>query len=674
LETQLPNSENLFQLISLDKSVKTTGGVLRVGRFLVGRAESCDIIVHSGVVSSVHAVVEVTPTGLKIYDMNSKNGTYIGKEKIVARDVHVGEVISLGNIPFKLERYQVEQALPPVLDALDPVKGDASVFKTMPSPPPLESSAPPAATPDLPSETPKVTPRQSDEEIPYIVYPLSADPNSDYSEYIFEDKDQLYPIFKYEINKNAVEIIILHKDKVYSVDYLPDKKATYEIAGARKSKKAKDVEFPYLGKEERIPFIEIQAGNCVVHQLHKYEMLYLSDNSVKKASDGRVNLQENDIVKLSSGDLEIYVRRVPAPPKVKPAPFFRRDQQLKRYLFLVFLMVFLPLVSLYLYPVDKELLNEKDPERIATILYKQKLKVNTNKTVAQSEKKKAVKQKSKQKKVLKKKTVQKTQATPQKSTAKKTPTKDPGTKTAPKKQVVKRVKDPKPKSDQKAKDSSKSKAKSAQKRSQRRYSRTNLKSPGKVDTYKSMNFKSTVSSLMAKGGSLSGARTARTDSGMAINNAGVQGGGVVETAKTGTQVGSLTGGTEGKLAATRGSEGLTNKTGVYTAGIPSETVVLGSMDPDVIRRILREHIPQFRSCYQKELNRNSANISGQIRLVFTIGASGAVSRAGVDGNSSLPGNVRGCVVNVLRGIQFPSPLGGGTVDVKQPFNFYPKRI
>jgi hypothetical protein len=31
-------------------------------------------------------------------------------------------------------------------------------------------------------------------------------------------------------------------------------------------------------------------------------------------------------------------------------------------------------------------------------------------------------------------------------------------------------------------------------------------------------------------------------------------------------------------------------------------------------------------------------------------------------------------VDVLRGIQFPEPMGGGTVEVKQPMNFYPKRI
>jgi len=181
---------------------------------------------------------------------------------------------------------------------------------------------------------------------------------------------------------------------------------------------------------------------------------------------------------------------------------------------------------------------------------------------------------------------------------------------------------------------------------------------------------------MAKGGSVRGARTANTSSN-SLSKAQVSGGVAtnVSKASVGTETGSLTGSTEGKLAESKGTKGLSAKSGVYTAGIPSETVVLGSMDPDVIRRILRDNIPFFRSCYQKELNANPGrDISGTIRLVFTIGASGHVSRAGVDGRTRLPRDVKKCVVRTLRGIKFPKPMGGGTVDVKQPFNFFPKKL
>lgn len=659
MDVSKDQSRGLYQLVATNSSVKTISGALSVGRYLIGRSESCELVIVSNVISSVHAVLEVTPHGLKIYDMNSRNGTFINGKKVVAQDLILGDVISFGNIEFSLRNYQTTPDLPPVLDALDPIKGQASTLKNIPKLPKTAVS------------------EVSEVEVPYIVYPLSLDAGADFSEYIFEDKDDLYPIFKYELNKNAVEIIILFKDSVYSVDYLPQKNGTYHIKGL--SDKDNEVEFPYLGKDEKVSFVEVKDGNCVVNQLHSYELLYLSDKSIKTTNEGSVSIEEHDIVKLSNGDLEIYVRRVSAPPKVKAAPFFRRDNDLRKYLLLVLIFILIPLTSLQFLTIEvKE--NVPDPERIATILYKQKLKINTNKTVAKNKKKlEKKKQKIKKNKKVLKKEPNKNKANPLKNTkSKKIVKKDPGTKTAVKKQVVKKVDKPLKKKNKKvSKNTAKAATPNKRNKSRRlRYSNLNVKSVGRVDVYKSIRFKSNISKLMAKGGSLSGARTAKSSSSNSLSSASVSGG--VENIKNASvngKVGSLTGATVGKLATTKGAGGLSAKTGVYTAGIPSETVVLGSMDPDVIRRILRNHIPQFRGCYQRELDRNSRkDVSGSIRLVFTIGASGAVRRAGVDGRTVLPAKVKRCVVSVLRGIQFPSPMGGGTVDVKQPFNFYPKRI
>ena len=118
-----------------------------------------------------------------------------------------------------------------------------------------------------------------------------------------------------------------------------------------------------------------------------------------------------------------------------------------------------------------------------------------------------------------------------------------------------------------------------------------------------------------------------------------------------------------------------DKRGIITAGLPGETVVLlGSMDPDIIRRILMEHLSQFRYCYQKELNTAPESFSGVINLVFSIGASGHVTKAGLGGGSDdLPSVVNNCVLDVLRGIKFPEPKGGGIVEVRQPMNFFEKK-
>lgn len=150
--------------------------------------------------------------------------------------------------------------------------------------------------------------------------------------------------------------------------------------------------------------------------------------------------------------------------------------------------------------------------------------------------------------------------------------------------------------------------------------------------------------------------------------------GTVETAKMLDNVGSLTGATVGTIASSKGSEGLSSKGTVILAGVPDETVVLGSMDPNVIRGILLDHLAQFRYCYQNELDENSKpkDISGIVHLNFAIGSQGQVQRAQVGGDRGITPKVKSCVGSVLRDITFPAPKGGGIVEVKQPMNFYPK--
>ncbi len=667
MDKHITSESQILQLKPLKKVKGFFSPQLTGGRYLVGRTESCEVIIPRSDISAIHAVIEVNNKSVVVYDMNSRNGTFVNGEKIVAKEVKLGESILFGSVEFIVEEYHAIPELPPVLKTLDPISGPASIIRQKVPVKKVEKSA-------LPATMPKISKEKGSDE-PYIIYPLSSDPNSDYSEYIFEDTDELYPIFKYEVSKQAVEVIILFKDKVFSVDYLPEKNGIYKMAGL--TNKVKEIEFPYLGKKEVLPFVEINQGKVIVNKLHNYNLIQVKDKKITKLNEGHVILDENDVIKLESSDLEIYVRKIAAPPQVKSAPFFRRDKELRKYVLFLLVFFFLPVLALNFIEIEKDKDDNKDPERIATILYKEQLKINTNKTVAQSEKKKQRKQKAPKKPAVRKTTPQKTQATSEKSNqVTKQKTNNPGIKSAAVKQKVKRVKNPAPKANNTSKVvTTKSASQARRQKTSSARSKVVTKSQGRVEAYKSMNFKSSVSSLMAKGGTLSGAKTSNTVSG--VTSSGVSGGVAtsVTKANVGTEIGSLTGSTVGKLGESKGTEGLSTKTGVYTAGIPSETVVLGSMDPDVIRRILRDHIPFFRSCYQKELDRNTGrDISGTIRLDFTIGASGHVANAGVDGRSGLPSNVKRCVVGVLRGIKFPRPMGGGTVDVKQPFNFYPKRM
>ena len=87
-----------YQLIPQSKQTSSLGGALKVGRHLVGRSESCDFIVNSEIVSSVHAVLEITPSGVKVFDMNSRNGTFVNGNKAIAQNVNLGDTLTFGNI------------------------------------------------------------------------------------------------------------------------------------------------------------------------------------------------------------------------------------------------------------------------------------------------------------------------------------------------------------------------------------------------------------------------------------------------------------------------------------------------------------------------------------------------------------------------------------------------
>lgn len=122
------------------------------------------------------------------------------------------------------------------------------------------------------------------------------------------------------------------------------------------------------------------------------------------------------------------------------------------------------------------------------------------------------------------------------------------------------------------------------------------------------------------------------------------------------------------------SRGVASKSGFDTSSIDKNTVIRGSMDPEVLRRILREYIPQFRHCYQQELIYKSEKIKGVLDLDFTINAQGKTSRYTVrtkDARFSQRGI--DCMGNVLAIIDFPKPKGGGIVDVTQPLNFFAEK-
>lgn len=102
-----------------------------------------------------------------------------------------------------------------------------------------------------------------------------------------------------------------------------------------------------------------------------------------------------------------------------------------------------------------------------------------------------------------------------------------------------------------------------------------------------------------------------------------------------------------------------------SSGTPT---IMGSLDKELIRRVIKQHLAQIRYCYEKELVR-SPGLFGKVATNFTISADGRVQSASVSESTLKNAEVERCITAKIRTWKFPKPKGGGIVIVKYPFIF-----
>jgi hypothetical protein len=98
--------------------------------------------------------------------------------------------------------------------------------------------------------------------------------------------------------------------------------------------------------------------------------------------------------------------------------------------------------------------------------------------------------------------------------------------------------------------------------------------------------------------------------------------------------------------------------------------VRGSLDKEIIRRIVRHNINQVRYCYEQALTKQP-KLDGRLVAQFTISGTGAVIASVVQSSTLHSPAVEMCVVNAIRRWEFPAPEGRGLAIVSYPFQFTP---
>ncbi len=156
--------------------------------------------------------------------------------------------------------------------------------------------------------------------------------------------------------------------------------------------------------------------------------------------------------------------------------------------------------------------------------------------------------------------------------------------------------------------------------------------------------------------------------GLGLRGRGPGGGAVGET----VSVGAI--GTRGRGGGSAGfGEGVGGLGAKGSADVKIDTSavsITGTIDRELIRRVIQANHGRFKYCYENELVRNP-RLSGRIAVRFQINAQGKVSFANVDSSTMGNPSVENCVVSRIRGLTFPMPQGGGAALVTYPFVFTP---
>jgi len=93
--------------------------------------------------------------------------------------------------------------------------------------------------------------------------------------------------------------------------------------------------------------------------------------------------------------------------------------------------------------------------------------------------------------------------------------------------------------------------------------------------------------------------------------------------------------------------------------------------PDSIREVMQYHSRDVQECYEELLAAKGNKVEeGRIMTTFTISPDGFVRNAKVvkNGTTIKDARLHECVVNVLSGINFPSPPDGREYPIEYPFN------
>ena len=153
--------------------------------------------------------------------------------------------------------------------------------------------------------------------------------------------------------------------------------------------------------------------------------------------------------------------------------------------------------------------------------------------------------------------------------------------------------------------------------------------------------------------------------GMGVKGSGGGGGGTGNTIGIGAVGTRGVAGGEGKYGT---GIGMGKKASADISITNSDPEVTGSMDPELIRRVVRSHHDQLKYCYDNALTKNP-KLTGKVSVRWIIREDGTVASSNVVSSTSGTPELDHCIAGRVLLWIFPKPKGGGVAVVTYPFVF-----
>jgi hypothetical protein len=96
--------------------------------------------------------------------------------------------------------------------------------------------------------------------------------------------------------------------------------------------------------------------------------------------------------------------------------------------------------------------------------------------------------------------------------------------------------------------------------------------------------------------------------------------------------------------------------------------VMGSIDKELVRKVIQDHAAQIRYCYETQLAINP-RLQGKVSIKWVIQGDGSATSAQVDhGATTLDdAKVHECMMSRIQSWAFPKPKGGGIAVITYPW-------